>query len=173
MPRPSERPPPATPRELDLGRASRHLFRALRRRCPHCGGSGIFTRWVRMRSSCPGCHLRLDRGEPDYFIGSFVINFVTAELLIVVGGLVAILLTWPEVPWEGLKWGLMLTIAPVPFLFYPFARTIWLAIDLTFRPPVLAEFEGHGENRGGHAEPGAARSGTSGRAPLGPPGGRA
>jgi len=99
-----------------------------------------------MRASCRRCHLKLDRGEADYFIGSFTVNFVTAELVICAVALAAILLTWPDVPWEGLKWGLMATIIPVPILFYPFAKTIWLAIDLTFRPATPADLEGHGEN---------------------------
>ena len=99
-----------------------------------------------MRDSCPSCHLRLDRGEDDYFIGSFTINFVVAELLIVLGALVGILATWPEVPWDALKWGLMGAMIPVPILFYPFAKTLWLAVDLTFRPATFADFEGHGEN---------------------------
>jgi hypothetical protein len=99
-----------------------------------------------MRPTCPRCHLKLDRGEADYFIGSYTVNFVTAELLICAGALGVILLTWPEVPWTGLKWGLMAAILPVPILFYPFAKTIWLAIDLTFRPPTPSDLEGHGEN---------------------------
>jgi hypothetical protein len=99
-----------------------------------------------MRHSCPRCHLILDRGEPDYFLGGYVINFVTAELLIVAGGLLVLLLTWPDVPWEALKWGLVLFMVPAPVLFYPFAKTLWLATDLIFRPPTLRDFEGHGEN---------------------------
>jgi hypothetical protein len=37
-------------------------------------------------------------------------------------------------------------MVPFPFFTYPFAKTIWLAIDLLFRPPTLADFAGHGEN---------------------------
>jgi len=99
-----------------------------------------------MGETCPRCHLKLDRGEADHFIGAFTVNFVVAELLICAGALAGILLTWPDVPWEALKWGLMAGIIPAPVFFYPFARTIWLAIDLTFRPPTLADLEGHGEN---------------------------
>jgi len=28
-----------------------------------------------------------------------------------------------------------------PILFYPLSKTIWLAFDLSFRPPRLEEFE--------------------------------
>jgi hypothetical protein len=99
-----------------------------------------------MRDVCPGCHLRLDRGEHDYFLGSYVVNFVAAELLICAGALAGILYTWPDVPWTGLKWGLMAAVIVAPVVFYPFAKTIWLAIDLTFRPLTRSDLEGHGEN---------------------------
>ncbi len=101
-----------------------------------------------MRPACPRCHLKLDRGEADFFIGGYLINFVTAELVIVVGALVAVIATWPKVPWTGIEVGLLLLIVPLPVLFYPFAKTLWLGVDLIFRPVTLADLEGHGENEG-------------------------
>lgn len=101
-----------------------------------------------MRDACPRCHLKLDRGEHDYFLGGYVVNFVAAELLIVLGALVAVLLTWPDVPWTAIQWGLVLLMLLAPVLFYPFAKTLWLAMDLMFRPVTLADLEGHGENVG-------------------------
>jgi hypothetical protein len=95
---------------------------------------------------CPRCYLKTDRGEHDYFLGSFTINFVVAELLIILGGLLGIVMTWPDVPWDHLKWTLMALMIPTPVVFYPFAKTLWLAVDLTFRPLTLKDLEGHGEN---------------------------
>lgn len=107
-----------------------------------------------MKTSCPRCHLKLDRGEHDYFIGPLLINFVVAELIVVVGGFLVVLLTWPTVPWQTLKWGLIALMVPMPIVFYPFAKTLWLAIDLTFRPITWNDIAGHGENlpRDGTAE---------------------
>jgi uncharacterized protein (DUF983 family) len=139
--RPSLTPPDGLPRVGTL------LVRALRLRCPNCGGGPLFSRWVVMRDTCPRCHLILDRKEPDYFLGGYVVNFVAAELLIAVGALVAIVWTWPDVPWTGIQWGLLALMIPAPIFFFPFSRTLWLAMDLTFRPPTLADLEGHGENR--------------------------
>lgn len=136
------------PMPFDLGRALRHVGRALRRRCPNCGGGPLFRRWLSMRPSCPSCHLKLDRGEADYFIGGYVVNFVTAEFAIALGALGVIVGTWPDVPWTGLKWALIGLMIPGPILTYPWAKTLWLAIDLVFRPPTLVDFEGHGENSG-------------------------
>ncbi|UCC23798.1 MAG: DUF983 domain-containing protein [Gemmatimonadales bacterium] len=100
-----------------------------------------------MRRSCPRCHLILDRGEPDYFLGGYVVNFVTAEFTIAFGALLAVVATWPTVPWNAIKWGLLLLMIPAPLVTYPFAKLVWLAIDLTLRPVTWADLEGHGENR--------------------------
>lgn len=139
--------PPGSPvRPGKKGAAPTVLWRAARLRCPNCGGGPLFRRWLIMREACPSCHLILDRGEPDYFLGGYVINFVTAELLIVLGGMVAVVLTWPDVPWSAIKWGLMALMIPAPVVFYPFAKTLWLGTDLLFRPPTLRDLRGHGEN---------------------------
>ncbi len=132
--------------ELDPGRATRLLARGACRRCPNCGTGGLFTRWLRMRHACPGCHLVLDRREPDYFMGGFVLNFIAAELFVAAGGFVAVLATWPAVPWTAIEIGLVAFAVPLPILTYPFAKTLWLAIDLAFRPVRLGDLEGHGEN---------------------------
>lgn len=93
-----------------------------------------------MQDRCPSCGLRFDRGEHDYFLGAFVVNFVTAELVIVVTAFAVALLTWPDVPWSALKWGLVGLMLPMPLLFYPIAKTLWLAVDLTFRPAASRDF---------------------------------
>jgi uncharacterized protein (DUF983 family) len=137
--------PPAGP-HVGLRPAAVLIGRALRLRCPNCGQRRIFRRWIHMRESCPRCHLLFDRGERDYFIGSYTLNFVGAELMIVGTGLIFLFSTWPDVPGDVLKWGLLALMIPFPVFTYPFAKTIWLAIDLLFRPPTLADFAGHGEN---------------------------
>jgi uncharacterized protein (DUF983 family) len=136
------------PLQLDLRRALTHVGRALRLRCPHCGGGPLFRRWLVVRASCPTCHLVLDRGEPDYFIGGYLVNFVAAELAIALGALGAVLWTWPDVPWNGIKWALLALMVPLPIVTYPWAKTLWLAVDLTLRPVTLADLAGHGENPG-------------------------
>ncbi|HKJ92734.1 MAG TPA: DUF983 domain-containing protein [Longimicrobiales bacterium] len=132
--------------ELDPRRAATLLVRGARRHCPNCGRGGLFDRWLRMRRACPGCHLVLDRGENDYFIGGFVLNFMGAELLMACAGFVAILLTWPAVPWTAIEIGLLASAVTLPVLTYPFAKTLWLAVDLALRPVRFGDLEGHGEN---------------------------
>lgn len=134
------------PVQLDARRALRLLLRGIRRRCPNCGGGGLFTRWVKMKGSCPSCHLLLDRGETDYFLGGYTVNFVVSELLIVLGGMAGVILTWPNVPWSLVTWGLAVLMILAPIAFYPFAKTLWLALDLALRPLTLGDLAGHGEN---------------------------
>ena len=122
-----------------------HFSRGLRLRCPNCGGGPLFARWVKMEKTCPDCHLVLDRGEADYFLGGYTVNFVAAELLIVLGGAAGIILTWPEVPWSFITWTLVILMILAPILFYPWAKTLWLALDLVFRPLTLGDLAGHGE----------------------------
>ena len=101
-----------------------------------------------MKATCPRCHLILDRGEHDYFLGGYTINCVVAELLIVLGGAVSIVATWPDVPWTLITWSLVGLMILAPIAFYPFAKTLWLAVDLIFRPLTLKDLAGHGENDG-------------------------
>lgn len=149
MPNPSPTPSPSRgrdPVQLSPRRAATLLMRGGLLRCPNCGHGHLFRHWVKMRLACPGCQLILDRGEKDYFLGSYTVNFVVAEILIVLGGGLGIVLTWPDVPWNLITWALILLMILAPVLFYPFAKTLWLAIDLTFRPLTLEDLAGHGEN---------------------------
>jgi hypothetical protein len=52
----------------------------------------------------------------------------------VVGVVVA---TWPTPPWRLVLYGGAALAATMPFLFYPFSKTLWLALDLYFQaqPP--------------------------------------
>ena len=138
------------PVQLNARRAATLLLRAARLRCPNCGAGPLFRRWLKMSRTCPGCHLLLDRGEPDYFLGGYAINFVAAELLIVLGAAAGLVLTWPDVPWSLITWTLVVLMIMAPVAFYPFAKTLWLAVDLAIRPLTLDDLEGHGEN---HPQP--------------------
>lgn len=120
--------------------AVRMLARALALRCPSCGARGVRRTYFDFESACHACGLRFDRGETDYWIGGFMLNFIVGELIAVAAFLTAILLTWPAVPWKAVLYGSMIPAALGPVVTYPFARNLWLALDLLFRPSEPDDF---------------------------------
>ena len=110
------------------------------RRCPECGSRNVFRAYLHQRESCPACGLRLDRGERDFFIGAYTINLIVAEMLVFFGGIAVLRLTWPNVPWNGLMYGLGALMIVAPIVFYPVSRQLWLATDLIFRPSEPSDF---------------------------------
>lgn len=123
-------------------RAARGVARGLGRRCPFCGSGGLFRNWLETKPACPGCGIRLDRGESDFFLGGFTINFIVVELLLAAFLVAAVLVTWPDVPWDWLLWIGAPLMVLAPIVFFPFSRTLWLAVDLAMRPPRPGDFEG-------------------------------
>jgi uncharacterized protein (DUF983 family) len=116
------------------------FWRALRLRCPNCGGGPLFSGWVRMRDRCPVCHIRLARGEEGYQVGAYMFNMIAAELIFAAIFLAILVYTWPDPPWNPLLYGGIALMILLPALFYPFSKTIFLAFDLTFRPPAPEDF---------------------------------
>lgn len=119
-----------------------HLYlRALRLRCPACGGRPVFVSWFRMCPSCPACGLNFDR-EPEggYWVGSYSINLFATETVFVVALVGALALTWPDPPWDLIIWGDVALMLLFPMLFFPFSKTLFIAIDLTFRPREPGDF---------------------------------
>lgn len=93
-----------------------------------------------MRRRCPSCGLILERGESDYFVGAYMLNLIIAELIIVGAMVVVLFVTWPTVPWTVMLWSLAGLTIPAAYATYPYSRSIWLALDLLFRPPEPADF---------------------------------
>jgi uncharacterized protein (DUF983 family) len=111
----------------------RPFLRALALRCPQCGGGGILRHWFALVPACPTCGLAFDRGESGYQVGSYLVAMIAIELLFV-GLLAAVLIaTWPDPPWRLLQWGGPALMALGPLALFPFTKTLYLAVDLTFR----------------------------------------
>ncbi len=88
------------------------VHRALRLRCPACGGGPVFLSWFRLAS----------------------------ELLFAsVAGAVAVA-TWPTPPWTLMTVGGVALMILTPLVFLPFSKVLFLAFDLFFRPPVESDF---------------------------------
>lgn len=105
------------------------LLRGALKRCPRCGGGGLFTSWFKLKSRCPSCDLDFDR-EPGWWIGAIIMNTGVAQVLFFAYMGLSLWLTWPEVPWVGLTVGAAVLMVAFPVFFYPFSKTIWLGVDL-------------------------------------------
>ena len=114
-------------------RAPGALFtRALRRRCPHCGGGGIFKHWLSLHERCPTCGFIYER-EEGYFLGAYALNLVVAELIGF--AIVIALLVWTGISILQLQIIAVVLAVGLPLLFFPFSRTLWMAVDLLLPPP--------------------------------------
>lgn len=117
-----------------IATAVRLFWRAARLRCPNCGRGRLFDSWLHMRTTCPACGLRVERGEGGYQVGAYMFNIIAAELAFAAVFLLIVVLTWPSPPWSWLEYGGIAMMVVAPFIFYPFSKTLFLAFDLCFRP---------------------------------------
>jgi uncharacterized protein (DUF983 family) len=107
------------------------LMRGFTKRCPRCGSGKLFRHYFTMVPDCPRCGLHFER-EQGYWAGALAINIMCLGALFAVSFLVAMILTVPDVPIA-----LMLAIfVPMmvlgPIVWYPFSKTIWVAVDMAF-----------------------------------------
>jgi len=118
------------------------LMRSLRLRCPQCGEGRVLVSWFRMRSVCPACGLKLQRNEEaDYWTGGYLLNFILAELIVVLVMTAVVWATWPDVPWTAVLYVTGGAAVVGPLVTWPFSRNLWLGIDLMFRPAESADFD--------------------------------
>lgn len=83
---------------------------------------------------CPSCDLKYER-EEGYWLGAILIN--TTVTIVVFG---AVMIAWGVTAWPDPPWGTMTAIGVVinlvvPLLFYPFSKTLWVALEISARPP--------------------------------------
>ena len=111
----------------------RVVWRALRRRCPNCGSSGFFESWFTLRKACRICGYGPSHSDSGYVMGALTINMIVSELM-AVGTLFAIvIITWPSPPWDLLLYGGLALAIGLPFLFYPFATSLFVAVNHALR----------------------------------------
>ena len=121
----SDLPPPLT--------VPRLLGRGLARRCPVCGGGGLFRRWFTIVDNCPRCGLRLERIE-GHWIGALGMNVVVSFGAVLLAVVAAFAATYPEGSATAAVAAIVAVAVVVPLAFYPVSKTLWCAIDLAMRP---------------------------------------
>jgi uncharacterized protein (DUF983 family) len=118
----------------------RMFGRAILLRCPRCGGNNVLRNWFNLKEQCPTCGIVFDRGESaDYWLGGYTINFLVAEFTAVILTVIFVLATLPEVPWNVVGFTALAAATLLPILFFPFSRTLWLALDLSARPTLRGD----------------------------------
>jgi uncharacterized protein (DUF983 family) len=123
-----------------------YFARALLLRCSVCGKGGILSNWFKVKPKCPSCGYALQR-EEGYYTGAMALNLLASEFIVTGVLLLYLVKTWPlALTWPSPElqtvWYVSIAAAGLlPILAFPFARTIWIAFDLTFRPPTPADFE--------------------------------
>ncbi|MEO8449524.1 MAG: DUF983 domain-containing protein [Gemmatimonadota bacterium] len=90
--------------------------------------------WFKIRERCPTCGLELARKEEGYQVGSYMLNIAVSEGIWVLALLSVVVTTWPNPPWNVLTYGGTVLIVLGPIAFYPFSKTLFLALDLAIRP---------------------------------------
>jgi uncharacterized protein (DUF983 family) len=111
------------------------MRRAISRRCPYCGGPGVFDGYFTLRERCPTCGVTFER-EEGYFLGGYALNLVVAELVGL--GLAIFLLFNTDLRELDLIWQEVIAVAlavAFPLILFPFSRTVWIALDLVLHPP--------------------------------------
>jgi uncharacterized protein (DUF983 family) len=114
-------PPTGWPRTRTL------ISRALLRRCPQCGGKGIFKNYLELRETCPTCAYRFDR-EEGYFLGSYGIGVVLSGLIPLI--LLIFAFKYTDLDWVTLELIFIPMAILLPLILFPFTRTMWMMIDL-------------------------------------------
>ena len=115
---------------------SRMLLRGAAKRCAVCGGGGLFRGWFEMAERCPTCGYRFER-EEGFFLGAYVINLAVAQALVILLAVVPAIVLLNADAGVGLAPIVAAGVAAAvlgPMFFYPWSKTLWVAIELIMRP---------------------------------------
>jgi uncharacterized protein (DUF983 family) len=107
------------------------FWRGFTKRCARCGAGRLFTHYFSMVPDCPRCGLHFER-EHGYWAGALAINIIATGGLFTVVFVASLIATIPNVPVAPLL-AILVPIAVLgPIVYYPFSKTVWVAVDLGF-----------------------------------------
>ncbi len=81
-----------------------------------------------MVADCPRCGLHFER-EAGYWAGALAINIGVTSAVFVASFALAIVLTAPHIPVVPLLAIFVPMMLVVPVFYYPFSKTVWIAVD--------------------------------------------
>lgn len=110
------------------------IGRALRLRCPACGGGKIFRGLFTMHAACSGCGRAFQRG-PGFFLGSIYFNYGVTGLLVII---LYFTFFFAELLTDRHLMIFMTAFALLfPLWFFRYARALWIAFDELWDPTKL------------------------------------
>lgn len=115
--------------------AGRMLGRGAAKRCAACGAGHLFTGWFRMAERCPSCAYHFER-EEGFFLGAYVLNLAVAQGLVMLLAVVPTIVLRNANPDASLVPVIVGAVAGVllaPLAFYPWSKTLWVAVELIMR----------------------------------------
>lgn len=101
------------------------------KRCARCGSGHLFTGYLKIVPECPRCGLHFER-EQGYWAGALAINIMATGGLFTVVFVALLIATIPKVPVAPLLIVLIPIAAFGPIVYYPFSKTVWVAVDRAF-----------------------------------------
>jgi len=84
-----------------------------------------------MVEDCPTCGHHFER-EDGFFAGALAINIIAVGGLFTIVFVAALIVTIPEVPVAPLLAILVPIVVLGPIVYYPFSKTVWVAVDRAF-----------------------------------------
>ena len=124
-----------TQSENNLPSTGKMIRRSLLRQCPRCANrSAWFTSWFKQGERCIGCGIKRTRDTDGHELGSMTIASVLNIVLVMAAIGIAVAFTAPDVPVLTLYIVLASAALVFPVLTWPMTHTLWMAIDLIFRP---------------------------------------
>jgi hypothetical protein len=63
-------------------------------------------------------------------VGAMIVNLAVTELAFVVVFVGGMILFWPDVRWGWLTLAALAVNGITPIVFYPFSKTLWVAMDI-------------------------------------------
>ncbi|MEP6589894.1 MAG: DUF983 domain-containing protein [Gemmatimonadota bacterium] len=96
--------------------------------------------WFRATHHCAACGFRFDRSESGYEVGSLAVNTSLTLVLLVAGILASVTLGWPTPNWQAITIAMVLAALALPVVIFPWSKALYLALDVSFRPPAPGDF---------------------------------
>ncbi len=107
------------------------FWRGFTRRCARCGSGHLFNGYFHMVADCPRCGLHFER-EQGYWAGALAINIIATGGLFAIVFVALLVVTIPDVPVAPLLAVLVPIAVLGPIVYYPFSKTVWVAVDRAF-----------------------------------------